>query len=205
MFTGIIQRKVKVLSLKRDKENLLSSIARPKGWKLALGQSIAIDGVCSTVVRFNAKSFDVCWMPETVQKTTVGGLEKGSMVNLEHSLTLKDFVDGHIVQGHVDARGVIKEIEREGVAGVRFFVQVPLDLVRFIAQKGSIAMNGVSLTVVDVKKDIFEVALIPYTLEHTNLGELSSGDEVNIEVDMIARYVAAGARSYAKVIRNAKK
>ena len=123
-------------------------------------------------------------MPETIAKTTVSSLRKGSRVNLERSLTLSDFVDGHLVQGHVDGRGKIIEI-KDNV----YSIKIPAELTHFIAKKGSVAINGVSLTVTEVKGSVFSVALIPYTLEHTNLGLFGVGDEVNIEVDIVARYI----------------
>ncbi len=188
MFTGIIQSMAKVRSVTKDGSVLHVQVERPKGWSLVRGQSIAVDGVCSTVVEFRDDSFDVEYMPETLAKTTVGSFQEGVKVNLERSLTLQDFIDGSIVSGHVDAVGSIEEIVILGETK-EMTISFPLELRKYIAPKGSIVINGVSLTVVDVKDGTSRVALISYTLEQTNLGLLEKDDMVNIEVDMLARYV----------------
>ena len=190
MFTGIIRAVSPVISVVPRNGNLVAQIETPANWELSLGQSIAVDGVCSTVTNIGPGFFEVVWIPETIAKTTVGSYTAGSKVNLERSLTLQDFVDGHIVQGHVDSRAKVAQIATEDGA-TRVTVEVPTDLTQFIAQKGSICINGVSLTVAAKDGPLATVALIPYTLEHTNLGLLKEGDMINLEVDMIARYLAA--------------
>lgn len=187
MFTGIIQATVKVRKAEQTGECLRVSVERPSDWPLVHGQSIAIDGVCSTVVAFDEGSFDVEYMPETLAKTAVGNFQEGTKVNLERSLSLQDFIDGSLVQGHVDATGKIEKIEKLGETK-EMAVSFPNELKKYIAPKGSIVVNGVSLTVASVDEGGFRIALIPYTLEHTNLGMLVEGDAVNIEVDMLARY-----------------
>lgn len=187
MFTGIIQSTAKVRSVTKDGSVLRTRVERPDDWELAIGQSIAVDGVCSTVIICGDDFFEVEYMPETLAKTTVGKLIEGSVVNLERSLTLQDFIDGSLVQGHVDATGKIEKIKDIGETK-EMTVSFSSELKKYIAPKGSIVVNGVSLTVAGVNDSGFRIALIPYTLEHTNLGLLAEGDMVNIEVDMLARY-----------------
>lgn len=189
MFTGIIQSVAPILSVASRGECLHVRIKRPSGWKLAQGQSVAVDGVCSTVMAIKPSFFEVEYMPETFAKTTVGSFQKNTLVNLERPLALRDLVDGGLVQGHVDARGTIRSIEKDGKTQT-LAVAVPKALEKYIASKGSVTINGVNLTVAWVKKGTFGVALIPYTLTHTNLGSLQKGNAVNIEIDVIARYVA---------------
>lgn len=190
MFTGIIQSVVPILSLTPSGECLRVRMKKPAGWKLTLGQSVAVDGVCSTVIAQKTGFFEVDYMPETLAKTTVKTFKKNTLVNLERSLTLRDALDGGLIQGHVDIEGVVQTVEIQGKTRVLTIV-VPAVLKKYIALKGSIVVNGVSLTVALVKKNTFSVALIPYTLTHTNLKLLKRGDRVNIEVDILARYVVA--------------
>lgn len=184
MFTGIIQASAKVAASEKSGACVRVRIEKPRGWKLALGQSVAVDGICSTVTKQRAKFFDVEYMPETLSKTTAGEFAIGRVVNLERSLTLRDFVDGHLVMGHVDATGTVVEKNNNTEE-----FSLPLSLMRFVAVKGSITINGVALTVIGKKKRSFSVALIPFTITHTNLGALKRGVAVNIEVDLIARYL----------------
>ena len=189
MFTGIIQSTAKVQSITKDGSVLRARVGRPTDWQLAIGQSIAVDGVCSTVIAFDTDSFAVEYIPGTMAKTTVGSFQDGTKVNLERSLTLQDFIDGSLVSGHVDATGGVEEIAILGETK-EMLVSFPSELKKYIAPKGSIVVNGVSLTVASLDEGGFRIALIPYTLEWTNLGVLTKGDTVNIEVDMLARYVA---------------
>lgn len=193
MFTGIIQNTSTILSASKQGSILVVRVAMPRAWKLKRGQSVSVDGICSTVVKRSAKFFEVQYMPETLLKTTAGSLIKGTVVNLERSLTLQSFIDGHIVQGHVDMRGMVSEITKDGETQ-NITIVVPDDLRKFIVSKGSIAMNGVSLTVARVEGVSVTVALIPYTIAHTNLGLLKPKDVVNVEVDLLARY----SLNYAK-------
>ena len=188
MFTGIITATAKVKDTKRAGENVRVSIEKPRDWKLTLGESISVDGICSTVVAKDAKTFAVEYMPETLKKTTAGGFTKGTSRNLERSLTLGTLIDGHLVQGHVDARAKVAKIE-EGKAGYLISFIIPPALLPYIAEHGSVAINGVSLTVARRKGKTATVALIPHTLTHTNLGTLRKGDDVNMEADLVARYL----------------
>jgi riboflavin synthase len=188
MFTGIIEAKAGAISITAYRGGKRVRIKKPKGWKLGDGQSVNIDGVCSTVVAKDAKSFSVEYMPETLSKTAAGNITKGSELNLERSLMLHTRIDGHLVQGHVDTKGVVTEIKKIGMNHL-VTVRIPKSLIKFVALHGSITVNGVSLTVARRAKDSATIALIPHTLSHTNLGALKKGDEVNIEVDLVARYI----------------
>ncbi len=188
MFTGIIKTNGNVRNVLSEGKGLYVWIDKPAGWKPKAGDSINVDGVCSTVKRICGKLFKVEYMPETLKKTTAGFFKKGTIVNLEPSLRANDRLDGHLVQGHVDTTGDIREIKKLGNS-VILKIGFPKQYRKFIAEKGSISINGVSLTVVAVRKDWFTVSLVSYTLKHTNLQNLRKGDKVNIEVDVLARYL----------------
>ena len=203
MFTGIIQSKTTVASAKKEGSVIRVRIEKPRGWKLSIGQSVAVDGICSTVTTLPKGFFDVEYMPETLLKTTAGSFAQGSIVNLERSLTLNDYIDGHVVQGHVDARARVVEVIEEGTTR-RITIEIPKSLSRYVAALGSIAINGVSLTVARLERGRATIALIPHTLAVTNLGSLKKGDMVNVEVDLIARYIVATLGGNGTV-RHAKK
>lgn len=188
MFTGIIKKVSVVENISQKNESLFVSIKKPKGWKIWLGQSIAINGVCSTVKTIGKESFVVEYMPETIAKTTVENYAKGSLVNLESSMTLNDLLDGHIVQGHVDTRGRVIEVFKVKSSKV-LKVKIPVKFMKFIADKGSVAIDGVSLTIASTGKDWLTVSLVSFTLENTNLGKIEKGDVVNIETDVLAKYI----------------
>lgn len=188
MFTGITQSLSNVVSVKKSGMVLRVRIAKPAQWIIALGQSVAIDGVCTTIVAYGKTFFDVECMQETLAKTIVGDYVEGCVVNLERPLRLQDFVDGHLVQGHVDGVAKVADVQEFGETREIWF-SLPKSVQGLVVPKGSVAINGVSLTVVHVKRKSFSVALIPFTLVHTNLGALRKGDVVNIEADLIARYV----------------
>lgn len=156
---------------------------------LKTGGSIAVNGVCLTVTGRDGKGFDADVVPETLARTNLGGLGAGSRVNLERPLPAGGRLDGHIVQGHVDGTGTVEAIVAEA-AGLRLAVRIPPELGRFVAEKGSIALDGMSLTVAAVEDDRVEIALIPHTLERTVAGEYGPGTVVNVEVDVMARYAA---------------
>jgi riboflavin synthase len=153
------------------------------------GESISINGVCSTVRQLDKKNFEVEYMPETLKKTTVGSFKKGTPVNLEKSLKLNDLLDGHLVQGHVDTTGKVAEVRKVKKSKV-LKVRVAKRFMKFIAEKGSVALDGISLTVVDTGADWFTVSLVSFTLDNTNLGDIKESDIINIETDIIAKYVA---------------
>ena len=198
MFTGIIQSKARVASTTRKGSVVQVRLEKPHDWKLSIGQSISIDGICSTVTVLPKGSFEVEYMPETLLKTTVRSFAKGTIVNLERSLTLNDYIDGHVVQGHVDARARIVEVVEEGNTR-RITIEIPKPLLRYVAALGSIAISGVSLTVARLSGNRATVALIPHTLAVTNLGLLKKGDMVNVEADLMARYIVAAVADGGRV------
>jgi riboflavin synthase len=189
MFCGIVQHTAPVLRAAAQRGNHRVRIRLPRGWTLRLGQSVAVNGVCSTVSKRGQGYFEVEYMPETLAKTNVGALKTGSIVNLESSLRVGDFLDSHFVQGHVDARGVVAGVRADDMS-CEIVIRAPKAAMRYIAPKGSVTVNGVALTVASLRTDTFTVALVPYTLAHTNLGNLKRGETVNIETDMLARYLA---------------
>lgn len=185
MFTGIVQALGKV----RQLDNLVLEIDAPAtfaGEGYEEGESIAINGCCLTVVGFDPLRFDLS--EETLARTDLGDLAAGAQVNLERAMTPKDRFGGHIVQGHVDATGELIAIEpQEGSSVFRF--RIPEEYARYLIDKGSITIDGISLTVVRPEGDTFETWIIPHTLAHTNLGTRKAGDQVNLEFDVIAKYV----------------
>lgn len=188
MFTGIIENKTKVIS---TSENLgIKKVEFEKTFELVItnGSSVSIDGVCSTVTDFSTTAFSVDYMPETLSKTTMKNIVAGNMVNIERSLKAGDPIDGHFVYGHVDCVGIIDKVKNEGGSKV-FSISISKEFHKYVAYKGSVALNGVSLTISNITKRGFEVSLIPYTLEHTTFGDRKVGDMVNVETDIIARYL----------------
>ena len=197
MFTGITTDLGRVRSPARDADPRLEVMTCYNTETIALGSSISCSGVCLSVVEKGADwiGFDVS--SETLERTTVAEWQVGGLVNLEGALRIGDELGGHLVSGHVDGVGEIRERVAEGEAA-RMVVAAPENLTQFIAEKGSVALDGVSLTVGKVRGRDFDVMLIPHTLRCTSFGEKQAGDRVNIEADMIARYVArlmSGAQS----------
>jgi riboflavin synthase len=188
MFTGIIKKLSTVEKVACKNGSLFVSVKIPKNWNVWEGESISINGVCSTVRSLDKKVFEVEYMPETMKKTTVGGFQKGTAVNLEKSLKLNDLLDGHLVQGHVDTTGEVMEVRKVKSSKV-LKIRTSKQFMKFIAEKGSIAVDGISLTVVQSRADWFTVSLVSYTLDNTNLGAIKVGKAVNIETDVIAKYV----------------
>ena len=194
MFTGIVEERGEVLAV--DPLRLVVA-SRSITTGLGLGDSVAVNGVCLTLVEQDTGSCTFDLSEETLARTTLGRLEPGSPVNLERPVTLASRLGGHLVQGHVDGVGTVTTVAIEGEKGVRIGIAIPEDLLRFIVEKGTIAVDGVSLTVAAMLDDGVETALIPHTVAATTLGDLSAGDLVNVEVDMIAKYVdrlVGGAR-----------
>lgn len=189
MFTGIIEE---IGYVKRINQQSRSAQIEIKADKVlgdvAVGDSIAVNGVCLTVVAFDSQHFTADVMPETVSKTNLRELKPGSPVNLERALQLGGRLGGHIVQGHVDAIGTIVEKQILEIAIIYRIATEP-ELLQYVVPKGSVAIDGVSLTVVDVFQDSFTVSLIPHTAHETVLGEKKPGDRVNLESDIIGRYV----------------
>ena len=187
MFTGIIQTVAQVLKAQPQNGGLVLTIARPAHWVVKPGDSIAVNGVCLTATAVTSRSFQVTLMEETLERSTFGNavLEK---VNLERPLRPTDFLNGHIVQGHVDAVGKITNIQACDSSHV-YTIQFPKKFSAFVVAKGSVAVDGISLTVVAMGTNWFTVALIPYTHQETMLGEKEIGNLVNLEFDIIAKYI----------------
>jgi riboflavin synthase len=190
MFTGIILAKGRVTSLaERDGDLELGvDAAGLDVARIAIGDSVCVQGVCLTVTRKQDTGFFADVSRETMAKTTLGRLKAGSNVNLEPSLRAGDPLGGHLVSGHVDAAGILKRIDQDARSW-RLEFELPPSLTRFVAAKGSICLNGVSLTVNKVEGRRFDVNIIPHTHAVTTLGELRVGDEVNVEIDVVARYL----------------
>ncbi len=189
MFTGIIQEIGKIISAQSRDKNLVLTVSSSKlSGRLEIGSSIAINGACQTVTNVKRGSFTVEAISETLEKTNLGSLKAGSKVNLESSLTPQSLLDGHIVQGHIDCAGKIINIAQEG-GSIILAIDYPPDFERFLVPKGSVAIDGISVTVINAEKNRFTVAIIPHTLSSTILSEKNIGDAVNLEFDIIAKYV----------------
>lgn len=189
MFTGIIQEKGNFLRrLKGNNKYQLEIEAESVLEGVKIGDSIAVNGVCLTVVDFGGNYFRADVMPETLKSTNLGDLEAGSVVNLEQSLRLNDFIGGHFVTGHVDGTAAVKNIKVEKNAKI-IEMEVGEELEKYIVHKGSAALNGVSLTVMGIDNGILTISLIPETWSETNLADVSAGDRINIETDMLGKYV----------------
>ena len=190
MFTGIITDLGRVRRVERRSAGAELTIATAyEVAAIAPGASIACSGVCLTVVATEPGAFSVDVSAETLARSTLGGWAPGTPVNLERALRLGDELGGHLVSGHVDGVARIRDRRPEGDS-VRFTIEAPAALAPYIAPKGSVALDGISLTVNEVADAAFGVNIIPYTLAHTNLGEAVAGQRVNLEIDQIARYVA---------------
>ena len=189
MFTGLI---AELGTAERLAEGSTSCPLTVRAQKILpgvkIGDSIAVNGVCLTVVHLQGNRFTADVMPETVRRTTLRQLQPGDRVNLEKALRPTDGLDGHIVQGHVEGVGTIREIAPEGNA-LAYRIETPKELLRYIVEKGSVAIDGISLTVTETDNTGFSVSLIPHTAKMTTLGYKSVGDSVNLETDILARYV----------------
>ena len=189
MFTGLIATLGTVERLAEGSTSCRLTVRAPQLLSgVKIGDSIAVNGVCLTVVHLRGDTFTADVMPETVRRTTLHLLQPGDRVNLEKALRPTDGLDGHIVQGHVEGVGTIQQIIPEGNARV-YRIQAPGELLRYIVEKGSIAVDGISLTVTETDDSGFSVSLIPHTAKMTTLGYRSAGDAVNLETDILARYV----------------
>ena len=199
MFTGLIEKLGAVGGVRDLPSGRRLRIATEIGGQLALGDSIAVNGVCLTVVAFDASGFEAEVSPETLRVTNLAELRNGSTVNLERPLLPSDRLGGHFVQGHVDGVGHVADIRREADfwwVGVGF----PADLARYFVTKGSVAVDGISLTVAGLDADSFTVQIIPHTWRHTNLHARSVGEAVNIECDIIGKYVVRGVEAFGGVL-----
>jgi riboflavin synthase len=189
VFTGIVRELGSVDVVEGSGEGLRLVVRAPKtAATTGVGDSVAIDGCCltATAVEGDTLTFDA--VPETVSRTTLAGLRSGARVNVEPALRAGDPLGGHYVQGHVDAVGRVQSVEAEGL-GLRVFVEAPQGVLRYCVVKGSITVDGVSLTVAELADDAFGVAIVPHTIEATTLSALRPGQSVNLEVDVLAKYV----------------
>jgi len=196
MFTGIIESIGEISNLTKDRGNLHITVKSPLAPALKIDQSVAHNGVCLTVVDVKQDTYLVTAIKETLEKSNLNSLVIGKNVNLERAMKLGARLDGHIVQGHVDEKGIcssINEIEGSWI----FTFQYSSDAGNITVEKGSITVNGVSLTVVGSKKNEFSVAIIPFTYDHTNFNEIALGDTVNLEFDIIGKYVKRLTEQYS--------
>lgn len=192
MFTGIIEGIGKVIKIEKKTSNRsavkmtvdLGKHARG----LKIGQSVALNGVCLTVTGISNSKCNFEMIEETTKKTDLGNLKEGGIINIERSLKVGDRMEGHFVLGHVDGVGVIKKIETKPKE-IKIWFEIPKNLTKFVVQKGSIAIDGISLTVVDVQKNLASVCLIPHTVDVTNFHTRKIGDKINIETDILGKYI----------------
>lgn len=188
MFTGLIEDVGTVQAVERTDDGARLRISSPLAGELALGDSIAVNGCCLTATAINGSSFETEAMNQTLQVTALGGVAEGHRANLELAMKATDRLGGHIVQGHVDGVGTVLSVEDDGFAR-RVRVELPPDLLRYVIDKGSVTLSGVSLTIAELGDSWAEVSLIPETLERTNLGEVEPGSKLNVECDIVAKYV----------------
>lgn len=185
MFTGLIEEVGEIINIEQKNGAKVFTLGANFSWELKIGESVAVNGACQSVISNTRNTFSVFCMKESLRRTNLDYLKIGNKVNLERAMILGQRLDGHIVQGHIDDIGKIKEIKEE--CGAKVF-EIEYDT-KYIIEKGSVALNGISLTISKVGKNSFCVSIIPQTLEKTNLKFLKSGDFVNIENDMFAKYV----------------
>ena len=192
LFTGIVEgigKVKKITNATKNRSAIQMIIDLGKyGKGLKIGQSVALNGVCLTVTKLSKNGCTFEMIEETTKKTDLGNLKVGGIVNIERSLKAGDRLEGHFVLGHVDGVGIIKKIEKKPKE-VQVWFEVPKSLSKYVVKKGSIAMDGISLTVVDVKKNLASVCLIPHTIEVTNFQTKEVGDKVNIETDILGKYI----------------
>ena len=192
MFTGIVEGIGKVEKISKKTKNrsaIQMTVNLGKHSKgLKIGQSVALNGVCLTVTKLSKPNCVFEMIEETTKKTDLGNLKPGGIVNIERSLKAGDRLEGHFVLGHVDGVGIIKKI-KENPKEVQVWFEIPKNLTKYVVKKGSIAVDGISLTVVDVKKNLASVCLIPHTIDVTNFKTKKIGDKINIETDILGKYI----------------
>jgi riboflavin synthase len=188
LFTGIVQDEGTVVSTETGDQTVVLQIRSGLAGSMEIGGSIAVNGVCLTAVAVDESLVTVEVGAESLARTTLGGLANGAGVNLELPMSASSLFDGHIVQGHVDGTGIVSSVNSEGDS-VRITVEAEPELMRYIVEKGSVTVDGVSLTVADATDSDFDVAIIPHTLKVTTFGGLEPGHQVNLETDVLAKYV----------------
>jgi riboflavin synthase len=198
MFTGIVEELGKVISVKKSRVDYILSLAAPfLAPGLNIGDSVAVNGICLTVTSKTGNSFAVDVMPETVKKTNLVRIKAGSTVNLERALTLSGRLGGHMVSGHVDGVGIIRSKTKKGNA-LLINIEAPESVTRYLIDRGSIAVDGISLTVMDIGVNLITISIIPHTAKVTTLGFKDKGDTVNLEADLIGKYVEKFLKSKEK-------
>ncbi len=200
MFTGLVEELGHVAALEPIGDGIRLRIAATTVMDdIEMGASIAVNGVCLTVVEFDGEHFAIDAVPETMNRTSLGQLEVGSTVNLERSVRSSDRLGGHIVQGHVDATTTIVKVESYEDGSWRYHFALDADTAPYVVEKGSITIDGISLTIASLTDDEFSIAVIPHTAEVTTLGSRQAGDLVNLEVDVLAKYVERQLRLMGQV------
>ena len=190
MFSGIVEGVATVVNLEKDQDNLHITMECDFTHELKIDQSIAHNGVCLTVVKISGNTYTVTAIQETIKKSNLGILAVGDKINLERSMLINGRLDGHIVQGHVDQTAVCTKVTEAEGSWYYTFEYTPLQSDYFTVEKGSVCVNGVSLTVVNAQKNSFQVAIIPYTYSHTNFHTFKEGSVVNLEFDILGKYIA---------------
>ena len=189
MFTGIIEDLGKVKSIRKKEANVNFQIQSTLTNQLKVDQSISHNGVCLTVTKINSNNYEVTAIEETIKKTNLGNLNIGSVINLERAMKIDQLLDGHIVQGHIDQTGECSQVKTQNGSWIYTF-EYDNSKKNITIEKGSIAVNGVSLTVLDSKKSSFSVAIIPHTYKNTNFHKIIKGEIVNLEFDVLGKYIA---------------
>lgn len=195
MFTGIVEATGIVKKVEWDRSNMILTVASPISKELKIDQSVSHNGVCLTVVACDEHSHRMVLIDETLQKTNFGLIQEGDEVNLERCLTFNGRLDGHMVQGHVDLTGTCSEVLDQN-GSWKYTIEYDVNSGFVTVPKGSVCLNGISLTVVDSKPGLLSVAIIPYTFEHTNMKRVVAGSKINIEFDIIGKYIAQYALAY---------
>jgi riboflavin synthase len=195
MFSGIVEEPAKVVALVRDRENLHITLTCSFAQELKIDQSVSHNGVCLTVVKVESNTYSVTAIKETLEKSNLGLLKVGEKVNVERSMKIESLLDGHMVQGHVDQTAVCTEVTEADGSWYYTFEYDPTKG-NITVEKGSVSVNGVSLTVVNSKDSSFQVAIIPYTHQITNFHEIAKGTTVNLEFDVVGKYIAKLLKQY---------
>ena len=194
MFTGIIENLGKIISIKKSKSNLDITLSSSLTSEFKIDQSISHNGICLTITNIDGNNYTVTAIEETINKTTINNWKKGDFVNLERAMKLGDRLDGHMIQGHIDQIGTCVDVTTKD-GSWEYAIQYEKSE-NLTVEKGSIAVNGVSLTVIDSKTNSFKVAIIPYTYEHTNFKTLRKGDLINLEFDILGKYLYKMSKNY---------
>ena len=194
MFTGIVEHLAEIVNIKKTNTNIDITLSCKLTSELKIDQSVSHNGICLTVVGISGNSYTVTAIEETIKKTTIGDWEVGNIINLERAMKIGDRLDGHMIQGHIDQVGQCVRVEEKN-GSWEYIIEYKKSN-NITVEKGSIAVNGVSLTVIDSKSTQFKVAIIPYTYEHTSFNSLKKGHKVNLEFDILGKYLAKMALNY---------